>query len=200
MKNYIESAMTYREYDQLVDKLVAEKKTTGANQSDELAEFTRLNQFRMNRLDKTVKLNQSLVETVRNLKVSWVWLILTEGWCGDAAQNIPPIEKIAAENDGITTRYLLRDDNLELIDKHLTDNGRAIPKLICLDADTLQEIGVWGSRPVAAHELFKKLKAEGLEKHQIIEQVIRWYNDDHTQSLQREFAELLPLWANRKGD
>ena len=198
MKNYIESAMTYREYDQLVDKLVAEKKTTGANQSDELAEFTRLNQFRMNRLDKTVKLNQSLVETVRNLKVSWVWLILTEGWCGDAAQNIPPIEKIAAENDGITTRYLLRDDNLELIDKHLTDNGRAIPKLICLDAETLQEIGVWGSRPVAAHELFKKLKAEGLEKHQIIEQVIRWYNDDHTQSLQREFAELLPRWANQK--
>lgn len=198
MKNYVEQAMAYPEYNLLIDRVVAVRQTTGPNQSTELAEFTKLNQARMNRLGKTTVLNESIVKLVRNLKVNWIWLILTEGWCGDAAQNIPPIEKIAAENSGIKTLYLLRDDNLELMDKYLTNGGRAIPKLICLDGETFQEIGTWGSRPLAADNLFKKLKAEGLEKHEIIEKVIRWYNDDQTQSLQTEFETLLPQWAQQQ--
>ena len=67
---------------------------------------------------------------MRNVKENWIWLILTEAWCGDAAQNIPTIEKIARENDRIKTLYLLRDENLELMDKYLTGGARAIPKLI----------------------------------------------------------------------
>ena len=41
---------------------------------------------------------------------------------------LPVIEKIAAESEFVTTRYLLRDENLELMDGFLTDGGRAIPK------------------------------------------------------------------------
>lgn len=197
MKNYIEKGMTYEAYNRLIDEVVAENKTTGPNQTPELAEYTKLNEHRMRRLDKTVELKPSLVERVRNLKVNWVWLILTEAWCGDAAQNIPPIEKIARENDGIRTLYILRDENLELMDKYLTNGGRAIPKLICLDAETLAEIGTWGSRPQAADDLFKRLKAEGLEKPVIIEQVIRWYNEDKTESLQDEFEKLVVEWAGK---
>ncbi len=197
MKSYIEKGINYDQYRQLVEEVVAAGKTTGPTQSAELAHYTNLNQHRMERLDKTTRLNDSLVETVQNLKVNWIWLILTEAWCGDAAQNIPPIEKIARENDRIKTFYLLRDENLELMDKYLTGGGRAIPKLICMDAETLTEIGNWGSRPAAADQLFKKLKAEGLEKPEIIEKVIRWYNEDHTQSLQNEFEEILIEWAGK---
>jgi len=197
MKNYLEKSLTFVEYEQIIDKAVAEQKTTGRNQTPELAEYTELNQYRMKRLAKTVKLNSSLVEITRNLKIKWIWLILTEAWCGDAAQNIPPIELIAAENDCIETRYLLRDENLDLMDKYLTNGARAIPKLICLNAETLEEIGTWGSRPAAADRLFKELKAKGLEKSEIIKQIIRWYNDDHTASLQAEFEKILPEWANK---
>jgi hypothetical protein len=197
MKNYLEKSLTFAEYEQIIDKAVAEQKTIGRNQTPELAEYTKLNQYRMKRLAKTVKLNSSLVEITRNLKIKWIWLILTEAWCGDAAQNIPPIELIAAENDCIETRYLLRDENLDLMDKYLTSGARAIPKLICLNAETLEEIGTWGSRPAAADRLFKELKAKGLEKSEIIKQIIRWYNDDHTASLQAEFEKILPEWANK---
>ncbi len=197
MKSYIEKGINYEQYRQLIEEVVAAGKTTGPTQSAELAHYTNLNQHRMERLDKTTKLNDSLVETVRGLKVNWIWLTLTEAWCGDAAQNIPPIEKIARENDRIKTLYLLRDENLELMDKYLTGGGRAIPKLICLDGETLTEIGNWGSRPAAADALFKKLKAEGLEKPEIIEKVIRWYNEDHTQSLQNEFKKILIEWAGK---
>jgi hypothetical protein len=195
MQNYIEKAMTFDEYDSLIDRVVAEGKTTGPNQSEELAQYTKLNQARMRRLFKTSELNESLLETARNVKANWIWLILTEAWCGDAAQNIPPIEKIARENDRIKTLYLLRDENLELMDKYLTGGARAIPKLICLDAKAFEEIGAWGSRPQAAYDLFYSLKEQGLEKTEIIEKIHRWYIEDNTQSLQKEFEDLLKNWA-----
>jgi hypothetical protein len=196
MQNYIEKAMTFDEYNRLIDRVVAEGKTTGPNQSEELAQYTKLNQARMRRLFKTSELNESLLETALNVKANWIWLILTEAWCGDAAQNIPTIEKIALENDRIKTLYLLRDENLELMDKYLTSGARAIPKLICLDAETFGEIGTWGSRPQAAYNLFYNLKEQGLEKSEIIEKIHRWYIEDNTESLQAEFEKLIQNWAN----
>jgi hypothetical protein len=197
MQNYIEKAMTFDEYNRLIDRVVAEGKTTGPNQSEELAQYTKLNQARMRRLFKTSELNESLLETARNVKATWIWLILTEAWCGDAAQNIPTIEKIAHENDRIKTLYLLRDENLELMDRYLTGGARAIPKLICLNAETLEEIGTWGSRPQAAYDLFYSLKEQGLEKTEIIEKIHRWYIEDNTGSLQKEFEDLLKTWAEK---
>jgi hypothetical protein len=198
MKNYIEKGMTFEQYSRLTDELVAAGKTSGPNQTAELAEYTKLNQSRMRRLLKTAPLSESLIETARNLRVNWIWLILTETWCGDAAQNIPTIEKIAMENDRIKTLYLLRDENLELMDKHLTNGGRAIPKLVCLDAETFEEIGTWGSRPQAAYDLFYNLKEQGLEKSEIIERIHRWYVEDNTLSLQTEFEVLLKNWAKAR--
>lgn len=195
MRNYIEKAMTFDEYNRLIDRLVAEGKTSGENQSEDYVNYTKLNQSRMRRLFKTTGLSESLLETIRNLKANWIWLILTEAWCGDAAQNIPPIELIARENDRIKTLYLLRDENLELMDEYLTNGARAIPKLLCLDAETLEVVGTWGSRPQAAYNLFYSLKEQGLEKPEIIEKIHRWYIEDNTASLQAEFEKLLKNWS-----
>ncbi|MDQ3322696.1 MAG: thioredoxin family protein, partial [Acidobacteriota bacterium] len=86
-------------------------------------------------------------------------------------------------------------ENLELMDKYLTGGGRAIPKLICLDAKTLEEIGVWGSRPKAADDYFQRLKTQGLEKPEIMEKMQRWYLADDNQSIQNEFENLLEKWT-----
>jgi hypothetical protein len=152
----------------------------------------------MHRLEKTVNLDESLKEKIRALDVKWIWLVITEGWCGDAAQNIPIIEKIAAENEGIETRYVLRDENLELMDKYLTNNARSIPKLICLDAETLEEIGSWGPRPQIAMEYFLEMRDSGMEKPSIMENLQRWYLQDKEKSIETEFSGLLDSWANNK--
>lgn len=194
MKNYIEKSMTFAEYLKLIDELLLEGKTTGEIQSEAMFGYGKLNRQRMKRIEKTVALNDSLEEKTGNVKARWIWLILTEGWCGDAAQNIPIIEKIAALNPNIETRYVLRDENLELMDKHLTNGARAIPKLICLDAETLEEFGVWGSRPRAADEYLFEMKAQKLEKPQMMENLQRWYMADGNQSIQNEFEKLLSEW------
>ncbi len=198
MKSYIEKSMTFTEYLELIDRLLLEGKTTGANQSEMMFHYGKLNRQRMKRLDKTIKINDSLKEKARNVRVNWIWLVITEGWCGDAAQNIPAIEKIAAENANIETRYILRDENLELMDKYLMNNARSIPKLICLDAETLREIGTWGPRPQIAMDYFYEMKAQNLEKPQMMEDLQRWYLADKEKSLQNEFEKLLDQWTGKQ--
>ncbi|MCA1638868.1 MAG: thioredoxin family protein [Acidobacteria bacterium] len=196
MKSYLEKSITFAEYLNLIDNLLLEGKTTGENQSEQMFHYGKLNRQRMKRLEKTVKLNDSLKEKLQGVKRKMIWLVITEGWCGDAAQNIPIIEKIAAESLNIETRYLLRDENLELMDKYLTFNARSIPKLICLDAETFEEIGTWGPRPKAAMDYFFEMKAQNLEKPQMMENMQRWYLQDDEQSLQNEFEKLLDEWTS----
>ncbi len=190
--------MTYAEYIKLIDDLLIDGKTTGEMQSEAMFNYGKLNRQRMHRLEKTVKLNDSLKEKAGKNGRKMIWLVITEGWCGDAAQNISTIEKIAAESENIETRYVLRDENLELMDAYLTDNARSIPKLIALDAETLAEIGTWGPRPKAAMDYYRELKKQGLEKPPIMENLQRWYLQDKEKSLQIEFEVLLTEWSNSK--
>ena len=189
--------MTYAEYIKLIDDLLLDGKTTGTNQSEAMFNYGKLNRQRMHRLEKTVVLGDSVREKARNTGRKMIWLIITEGWCGDAAQNIPTIEKIAAESPNIETRYVLRDENLELMDRYLTHNARSIPKLVALDAETLEELGTWGPRPLAAMNYFFEMKKNGLEKPQMMENIQRWYLQDKEQSLQKEFESLLDEWSGK---
>jgi len=198
MKEYLEKAMTFAEYEKLIDDLLADGKTTGTNQSEAMFGYGKLNRQRMHRLEKTTQLGDGVRNAVKKVTRSMVWLILTEGWCGDAAQNVPVIEKIAAESDKIETRYILRDENLDLMDRFLTGGARSIRKLIALDASTLEVLGSWGARPRAAQKLFAEMKANGTEKAVILEEMQRWYNADKTESLQNEFTKLVLEWDEQE--
>jgi hypothetical protein len=150
---------TYKGYRQLLESLMAEGKTTGTNQSPDMVEYAKLNNQRMARQDKTLTLLPEVHTALEYLNRNLNWLLITEGWCGDAAQNVPVIGKIAeAANGKINLQLVLRDENLELMDRYLTNGGRSIPKLICFDAETGEELGTWGPRPAEAQELFFSLK------------------------------------------
>ncbi|MGI4874966.1 MAG: thioredoxin family protein [Janthinobacterium lividum] len=186
------SAYTYTAYRQLIEQLLAEGKTTGPHQSEELLHYAQLNEQRMHRLDKTVRVLPELAEAVQHLSRPYLWLIITEGWCGDAAQLVPVFEAVALASQGqLTTRYLLRDDNPDLIDQYLTGGGRAIPKLVVLHPDTLEEATHWGPRPAPAQELFLRLKAEGVPHEEFAVQLHTWYAHDKTQTTQQELLALV---------
>jgi hypothetical protein len=191
MKNYIDRTMSYDEYLSLIDTLLADGKTTGALQSDEKTAFTRLNRQRMQRLGKTLELDGRALAAARSVDRPMIWLTISEAWCGDGAQNLPVFEKFAAENDNIQTRYILRDENLELMDQFLTDGARSIPKLIILDAADLTVLCTWGPRPVATKEYFEEMKANGTDKALRSENLQRWYNADKGHAAMSELASLI---------
>ena len=120
MKEIIEKSLektyTYQKYKDLVKELLDQGKSTGPNQSDDLLNYSLLNDKRMQRLDKTIKISEETIAKLKDVKEPQTWLVLTEGWCGDAAQNLPVINKLAEENANIQLKVVLRDENLELMD------------------------------------------------------------------------------------
>jgi len=193
---HINEAMTYEQYLNLIDNLLLQHKTTGPDQSEAMVKYTELNRQRMRKWDKITVINDSLARQLENFTSPMVWLVLTEAWCGDAAQNLPVIAKMAALNPNITLRFLLRDEHLDIMDAYLTGSSRSIPKLIALDAATLAEKGTWGPRPAAVQQLVEDYKSNSgtVTREQFYEQIHAWYAHDKNQHIQQEFAQLLDQW------
>ncbi len=187
----LENTYTYPEYRDLVTNLLAEGKSTGPEQSDYILNYSKLNNSRMKRLDKTTKISDETVQEIQKLATPQTWLVLTEGWCGDAAQNLPVIHKMAELNKNINLKLVLRDENLELMDLFLTNGGRSIPKLIALDKDN-NVIDTWGPRPTVATKMVEDYKAKhGSLDSQFKEDLQVWYNKDKGLSTQEDFVSLI---------
>ena len=184
-------AIPYDAYLQLSALLVKEERTSGPNQSEAYVYYTKLNVQRMKRLNKTIEVPANVIELLKEKAANWTWVILTEPWCGDAAQCVPVIEKLALSAGNIQTLYLLRDEHPEVMDAYLTNGGRSIPKLICLDK-TGKELFTWGPRPAVIQEVLNRLKAEGItEIATIVEQIQKAYNEDKQAGIYNEFECLL---------
>lgn len=187
----LEQALSYSVYLQLTEKLVAKGKTSGPNQSEAYVHYTKLNLQRMKRLNKTVDIPQSLQELLSQKANNWTWITLTEPWCGDAAQCVPVIEKLGTSSKDINTVYLLRDEHPTVMDAYLTNGGRSIPKLICLDANG-KEVFTWGPRPAVIQEVMNELKASGISDiPTIVEAIQKAYNADKQAGIYAEFEALL---------
>jgi hypothetical protein len=114
LQPYIDKSITYPQYRNLIDSLLAQDKTTGDHPADYVA-YTRLNVTRMERLDKTATFTNELIEVLQNLKRKYIWLVITEGWCGDAAQSLPIINLMALQNPNIDLKLVLRDEKGNLV-------------------------------------------------------------------------------------
>lgn len=196
--SYLEKAISYEAYKQQVEDLLAAGKVTGPNQSEALVHYTQLNEQRMHRVEKTIQILPAVQEQMVSIDTPQIWLVLTEGWCGDAAQSLPVMQALAGLNPRISLRLLLRDENLELMDRYLTNGiSRSIPKLIALDPETGQELFTWGPRPAALQESFQGMRSEGLPYDVIKEELQRWYNKDKTATIQQELAGLAAGGSNQ---
>ena len=192
----INKGMNYDTYRAHIQSLLTENKTTGSKQIPELVEFTQLNEQRMHRNEKQFKLNEELSETLSSKKSKEYWVLFAEAWCGDCAQNIPIINKIAeASNGTIELKILIKSEHLNEFQHYLTNGAESIPKLIRFDTETLEEIGVWGPRPLNAQaiaEYWKKNKATQT-KEEFEKELHLWYAKDKGQTLQNEISNLLKV-------
>jgi len=191
IENSLQKAISYQEYRDLVTTLIEEGKSTGTEQSQDLLEYSALNNQRMKRLDKTIKLTEETVAKIINLKKPQTWLVLTESWCGDAAQTMPVINKIASESEKIDLKIVLRDDNDELMNHFLTNGGKSIPKLIALNSKN-EVINSWGPRPEIATKMVIDYKEKNGSLDADFKQDLQiWYNKDKGKSTQKDLLEIL---------
>ncbi|MHC0439183.1 MULTISPECIES: thioredoxin family protein [unclassified Flavobacterium] len=197
MKSIVAKALfnshSYIEYRKLVTDLLSEGKSTGNEQSDSLTNYSKLNETRMNRLEKTIVISEDTISKLQHLDNHYIWLVISEGWCGDAAQILPILNKMALASDKkIDLRIVLRDENDDLMNHYLTNGGRAIPKVIVI----CKEAGIvradWGPRPKGATELMAKHKREvGPIDEKIKTDLQLWYLADKGISVQEELLEIM---------
>lgn len=179
------NGLTYDEYwKNFEDEL---KNKNEASQS----EFKKLNYQRSSRIHKTYTINESLRAKISNINTPQIWMVITENWCGDSAQNLPYIAEFAKCNTLIDLRILLRDQNLDIMDLYLTDGkSRSIPKLIAFDLKG-NELFQWGPRPKEAQELIRSAKLQGKQKEEFMKDLHSWYANDKGKSIEEELFDLI---------
>ena len=187
----INKALDYQSYKNLIERLLKEGKSTGPNQSQELLQYSELNVHRMNRVEKTTVLIEDLSAKIDLIEQPQIWLILAEGWCGDAAQTIPIFHLIEKQFPKIKIKLLLRDENVEVMDHFLTDGSRSIPKVLMLDASSLNLLAQWGPRPSEAIALINNLKAAKVDMMEIKEKLHAWYAKNKGVAVQSEIKDII---------
>jgi thiol-disulfide isomerase/thioredoxin len=196
METIIESglhnSMSYEAYRALVNELVKNSSTTGSNKSQAFISYTKLNNRRMKRWDKTLKISNVIRKTVEAFDSKLTWLVITESWCGDAAHILPVFNKISELNPNINFRVVLRDENDELMSAFLTNGNKAIPKLIIIDSDTNKVLTTYGPRPSEASSYVNRFKVKyGALTIDFKEDLQHWYNSNKGQNIMGDILEIL---------
>ena len=190
----LNNGISYNEYVLLVKDLAIEKSTTGEEKTEALINYTMLNDRRMKRWNKTLKLSENKKELLANHTKKITWLVLTESWCGDAAHVMPVMNKVAELNDNINIKVVLRDQHSELMDAFLTNGNQSIPKLIMIDDKSGEVLNSYGPRPSEATKLVDDYKSKhGKLTPEFKEDLQRWYNKDKGQNAIDDLLNLLDL-------
>ena len=196
MKTIISTALnnshSYSDYRKIIIDLLSLGKSSGNEQSDDLTQFSSLNETRMHRLDKTISISDNNIQKLNALKNNYIWLVISEGWCGDAAQIVPILNKMDLLAHTIEMKIVFRDENPELMNLFLTNGTKAIPKLIILDKKTLNVEANWGPRPKGALELITNYKEKQGKIDANAKTALQlWYLHDKGISTQTEVTELM---------
>ena len=189
-----EYALSYSRYRKLVDQLILEGKTTGNNQSEKLTEFTKLNIQRMSRIDKTTIIDSLVQSKLENISNSYRWLIIGDAWCGDCAQIVPLVNKVAEISRGkIDFRIISRDTFPDLMDQFKTGGSKSIPKLLVINSTTNEVFATWGPRPNEAQNIMLRWKEnkDNVSWDEFERNLHTWYARDRGNSTIMELTTLL---------
>ncbi|MEJ5963879.1 thioredoxin family protein [Pedobacter immunditicola] len=187
---FVKDGLTYEAYKDFIKERLAAGKTTGQDDSEAMLHYTKMNLHRMGRVDKSVQLNEEFLSILKDVKNNYRLLVITEGWCGDAAQLVSVFDKIVkAAPEHFELRFVLRDQQLELIDAHLTNGGRSIPVLLVLNEQD-ELMFKWGPRPALVKPLLADWNKESDDIMVTAEKLHGWYAKDKTRTTQQELIEL----------
>lgn len=191
IKSSLEKGISYSAYRILIKKLLTQEKSTGIEQSSDLLNYSLLNDKRMDRLDKTLKISEEISNSINSLKDNFTFLVIAEGWCGDAAQIVPVLNKISEISSKIEVKIVLRDENEALMNLYLTNGSKSIPKILIVDTQN-NVVNSWGPRPSIATKMVIDYKEQNGSLDVDFKKNLQiWYNKDKGSNTQEDLLKLL---------
>ena len=192
VKESLSKAFSYKDYRGQVATHVENGTSSGPDKSEVLSNYTLLNNSRMKRLDKTIKIEEAVLEKFQQYHKNVTWLVITESWCGDAAHTLPVMNKLVGQAKNLDLRILYRDENEELMNRFLTNGTMSIPKLIVFDNETKEVINDWGPAPLIIMNKTKHFKATHATLTTEFKKEIQiWYNQNKGKCIAGDLLKLI---------
>lgn len=144
-KEILDNAFTYSEFMAFADDIFNLENPPAPYDNENYMNYSKSNVRWSQRLTKKLKLTEEIVNLVKSIEGTWNWVLINEPWCGDGAFSLAFLHNLSVASEGkINLKIVLRDENHPIMNEYLTNDGMAIPKLVCLDGE-LNEMLVWGS-------------------------------------------------------
>src|SRR5690606_32392659 len=124
LQTYVNKGISYSEYLGVVKAQMNQMKEEG--DPKDYVQYYFLGLTTIERCNNTFELSTDQKEVLKSIQTDFEFLSISEGWCGDASQILPIVDKIAIEL-GVNPRIVFRDENPELMDAYLTDGAKSIP-------------------------------------------------------------------------
>ncbi len=181
--SYYDKGVAYPEYFAQFQKDI--------DQKAQYYKYTHINKKRSERVAKTFKLSEDRIIEIQSLPYDFKVLVISEVWCGDAAQLVPIFQKIF-DYMKVSIRYISRDSYPELMQEYLTHGSASIPILVAMD-ETAKEIFRYGPRPEKAMKMLAihKENPEVYTKEEFQMDLQKFYNKDKGESIYQELYQLM---------
>lgn len=144
---------------------------------------------------KKAQISDFQIDSLPALKL----LVITEPWCGDSTAILPVLMKFF-EKHPAEIRVALRDQNTDLMDKFLTNGGRAIPIVIVMN-EAGSYLTHFGPRPEEAKAIFESYREEinagRLERREVSKKIRTFYAKDRGNAILKGFTGQLTEALNK---
>jgi hypothetical protein len=183
---YLKHSIDYSSYNEVFSLKAHASTEDMTDKEKEMFAYYELNWARSTRVGKVYQPSEHALHILKYMKKKQIWIVITEGWCGDSAQSLPVIASLAKASQGnVELRIISRDKYPELLEQYLTNGSMSIPKLISCEEDG-KEKWIWGPRPTHAQELFDELRSQNAKKEDIYKAIHGFYAKDKGQCIENE--------------
>ncbi len=143
-----------------------------------------------NQIYRRVEITNEALQGLQDCEKKWHLLVLSEDWCSDAVNLVPVVACLARDASSLDLRVLARDENLDIMDTHLTNGiSRSIPIVILFDQDFVEK-GWWGPRPGPIQKWFME-KGVHMTSSERSKYTRRYYAKDKGRTMVSEILDLI---------
>lgn len=189
LNTYLEKGYNFEDYlEQIEDEL---ERQIELDDPKELVPYFALNLKQSRDIRKNFRYNPGMEKKAKSYDTDLKFLIISEGWCEDAAQIVPIVDRLA-ETIGVECKIVFRDENIELMEEYHTNGSHSIPIIIGVTQEG-EEAFSFGPRPAKAMEFTNRFKKDPdkYSKDDFIEDLDRFYLENHGQDIISEILELI---------
>ena len=187
--DYINKGYNFEDYLEKIEDQLEEQ--IELDDPKELVPLFAMNLKQSREIRKNFRYNPGMEKKAKSYNADLKFLIISEGWCEDAAQIVPIVDRLA-ETIGIECKIVFRDENLELMEEYHTDGSLSVPIVIGVTPEG-EEAFRFGPRPAKAMEFTNRFKKDPdkYSKDDFYEDLDRYYLENHGQDIITEILELI---------